>query len=178
VDIRSDPRIAGEVQRYHTWPHSREQSVGEHTWQVMRILSIIYPGASVNLLHYAIFHDVAEVFTGDLPYPIKKNHPQLSLYLDAIETDVMKHIRKTWDILPWHPLSVNEAKIFKLAEYIEMWEWAISERLRGNQFAELVETRMADQIMAHCLWLTDNGLQDTLTKVHKYMDKRISEWQK
>lgn len=66
IDIRTDPRLAGEVSRYHTWPHLRQQSVAEHSWQVMRIMLAIYPMVPRVLLIHCMAHDAGEI--GDRNY--------------------------------------------------------------------------------------------------------------
>jgi len=138
---RQDPRWAGQVTRYHTWPRIREQSVGEHSWQVMRILLAIWPDAPRHMLLHCLTHDVGEMVSGDPPYPVKKNNPVLKEEMDRIERDAHLSMCIPWSFPPPSSLTENEYKIFKLCEFIEMWEWAIFEMDLGNSHAELVKDR-------------------------------------
>lgn len=145
LQIRDDIRLAGQVIRYHTWPHIRQQSVGEHSWQVARILlsiAPVYPG----LLKHAILHDIGEIGTGDLPYPVKANNDLLGKLMNDLEEETIENLCNRWGVQSGHELSEQERWIFKLAEFIEMWEWGMEEVIRGNNFAQLVVTRCYDKI--------------------------------
>ena len=65
--------LGGSVLRYHTHGDtSLVQSVADHTWRVQVILLHLWPDASRDLLMAALYHDVAECFTGDIPAPVKR----------------------------------------------------------------------------------------------------------
>lgn len=134
-----DPRLAGEVLRYHTWPHIRQQSVGEHTWQVLRILFKIAPQyITTEYVEFIVLHDVAEIGVGDPPFPVKRNNPQLKHIMDELED---KHLAAMGEKLP--VISPQLKCIFKYAELIEMWEWGLEEVMRGNKMAQMVADRCA-----------------------------------
>src|SRR5947208_2732904 len=82
-----DPRRAGRVLRYHTWPHIRPQTVAEHGWQVARILLAWWPSASQELVNHCLFHDVGEVAAGDVPFPAKRDDEALRRTHDSTEMD-------------------------------------------------------------------------------------------
>lgn len=126
-------RESGLVQRYHCWRTLNRQSVGEHTWQVMRIILHIHPYASRELLVAAMFHDAAEVRTGDIPLYAKRNRPDFKASLDSLEEEALQ------DMLPPElnqPLSLFEQKLLKVADLIEMGEFAREEMEMGNRTAE------------------------------------------
>lgn len=141
--VTVDPRTAGRVSRYHTWPHVREQSVGEHTWQVMRILLAIWPEAPRELLVETIFHDAGERVSGDAPYPIKAQNPTLKSEMDRIERAGRLEMT-AWGAVAPLPISEQERAVLKLAEFIEMMEWGLDELALGNQSARLVVLRCQD----------------------------------
>ena len=141
LSIRTDVRLAGRTLRYHTWPHIRPQTVGEHSWQVARLIMSICPQFQDVLLPHAIMHDTGEIRTGDLPYPIKKDHPDLGEIMDMIEHRAIADISAEWMLPKPEKLSAPHRWAFKLCEFIEMWEWALEESLMGNHFAHQVETR-------------------------------------
>ena len=80
-----DPRMAGEIARYHTELTLRPQSVASHSWNVARILLAVWPETPRHLLVEALMHDVGEVFAGDSPSPAKWAHPPLKLAVDEVE---------------------------------------------------------------------------------------------
>jgi len=145
--IRDDARLAGEVIRYHTWPHTRQQSVGEHSWQVCRILMSIAPAPYwVKLLPHTVTHDIGEIGTGDVPYPVKANNPELGRLFDELEHETVEELCDKWGLPSPVTLTPQERWVFKLAEFIEMWEWGLEELQRGNQFARKVADRCREVI--------------------------------
>lgn len=78
---------SGHVVRYHCAPIDQKQSNSSHQWEVAVILTQIYPQVSAQLLTFALTHDVAEMVTGDMPSPIKKEVPELKAILDELEED-------------------------------------------------------------------------------------------
>lgn len=68
---------AGEVVRYHTTPRVRSQNVAAHSWGVAVIAMALTQNVNdadkiKRLLFDALTHDVAELFTGDIPTPAKR----------------------------------------------------------------------------------------------------------
>jgi hypothetical protein len=147
--VTLDPRRALQVTRFHTWPRIREQSVGEHSMQVMRILLAIYPGCPRNMLVY----------------------PDLKAAHTRIEAEAVKLMTATWMLPHCSPLSRVEALIFKLAEFIEMWEWGLFEEGLGNKHAELVSSRCAGAIAEHLHQLASYD-GNAVDNAERYLEKR------
>jgi hypothetical protein len=141
VDIETDPRCGLQVQRYHTWPVVRQQSVGEHSAQVARIMLSIDPECSRRLLVHAIVHDVGEM-AGDLPWPVKKNDEVLKDHMDAAEQTIRVAMGKKWNNPLCTIMTQFECTFFKMCESIEMWEYALHEMNLGNRYAAVVADRM------------------------------------
>ena len=142
IDVESDPRHAGRVRRYHTWPTITTQSVGEHTWQVMRIMMTVDVGmCTTRLMHYAVLHDVGEM-AGDVPWPGKRNDPALKECMDAAEQQVRVNMCQRWGqpVLP--TLSETERAFFKTCECLEMWEFGLQEVSMGNLYGKVIAARM------------------------------------
>lgn len=135
-----DVRSAGQVTRYHTWSRVRDQSVGEHTWQLIRVLLAIYPAAPRRLIIEAMFHDVGERVTGDPPYPIKAQNPELKREMDRLERGARLSMTR-WGIRAPLRISDRDRAAMKLAEFIEMAEWGWDEVALGNRNAQLVLDR-------------------------------------
>ena len=81
----------GQVERFHCFPHHRPYSVAAHSWNMAALLSALYPGASKRLLQAVLFHDVAERWTGDSPYPLKHHLcPPAGKLLEKIEHRILE----------------------------------------------------------------------------------------
>jgi len=174
LQIRDDARLAGQVIRYHTWPHLRQQSVGEHSWQVARIImSISTERYWAKLLPHAITHDIGEIGTGDVPYPVKKNNPELSAMFHALEQETMNEIENKWQLYTGTALTDQERWVFKLAEFIEMWEWGLEETLRGNKFAEKVVERCIAVVVQMLEMAMDESVK---IRAEEYVMTRQKEW--
>lgn len=141
LQVRDDARLAGRVLRYHTWPHIKQQSVAEHSWQLLRILLCIWPNAPRNVLAYVVRHDCGELTTGDAPYPVKADNPILGNEMNRVEKEGLDMQIERGFLLDSPDISETERWVVKLAEFIEMWEWGLEEQLLGNQFAKLVAQR-------------------------------------
>lgn len=183
ISVRNDGRLAGRVLRYHTWPHIRPQTIAEHSWQFCRILSVIWPQVPAHVLLYIIRHDCPEIKTGDAPYPVKKDNPVLAGEMDRIEQESLEELVLGGFLADSPDLTESERWVTKLAEFIEMWEWALEERLLGNQFARLVEERCLraiwDRLDSRTLPPTSNevNLEAIIASAKRYVRRRATEWQ-
>jgi len=165
-----DPRRSGRITRYHTWPRIQQQSVGEHSWQLQRILLAIWPEVPREVLIHAITHDVGEIATGDLPFPAKARDPELKKKIDEAEKSAHLRMSMPWCLPAPQHLSTEVLAIFKFAEYIEMWEWALDDMDMGNRNAELVRIRCLEAL---------NKMQQQLSKeiwdsAWNYMRRRLA----
>lgn len=134
-----DPRLAGEIARYHTWPTIGQQTCANHQWNVARILLAIWPEAPRALIVEALFHDVGEMATGDIPYPVKKNNPRLKDVCDPIEKDCRTDMWEPWGVpLDMEIIGEIEIVVLKIADYLDMWEFALLEAEKGNRHAQTI----------------------------------------
>lgn len=127
-DVWRDTRLAGQVRRYHTWPQHHHQTNGEHTWQVMRLLVMIFGTPRAEVLVYAVKHDMAEIKVGDPPYPIKAHNPALKAEMDRLEG---AHFEAVGIQLP--DLTPEEKVLFKFCDLLDCVEHARYELLMGNR---------------------------------------------
>lgn len=70
-------REGGGVKRHHTYKMVGEDTVGNHTFNMLNLLLTFQPDASVSLIKAVLWHDIAERFVGDTPSPVKKNFPPI-----------------------------------------------------------------------------------------------------
>ncbi len=82
----------GRVLRYHNAPIHEKQRLDSHQWEVAVILSEIHPVCSGALLFYALTHDCGEGHTGDPPYYMKKESPQLKKIYDDLEDTYVSNV--------------------------------------------------------------------------------------
>lgn len=173
-----DPRRAYEVRRYHTHPHIRNQSVGEHSAQLWRILRAIWPTAPAHVLDHAMTHDIGEVAVGDVPYPTKKRNPVLAEMLDKMEQETHLMLCLPWNFPSPSKLTTEEYAIFKLAEYIEMWEYGLGELTLGNQGARLIAERMHEQIINSAAPTSPIHIPDSIkNEAQRYVAQRCKYYE-
>lgn len=158
--VRTDLRCAGSVKRYHTWPTITTQTVADHTFHVMRIFYECFPGhVGAVTMHHILYHDMAEIKTGDLPYPIKRDNPTLKAELDVIDNEWYCEMNI---VMP--RLSVDEKRCVKMADMLEMMEFAVHEMCLGNKFAEPIWIRLLDWYASDEQSETRNDLTDMFVK--------------
>jgi 5'-deoxynucleotidase YfbR-like HD superfamily hydrolase len=120
-----------QVRRYHTCRRLQTETVGHHSANIQAIIIKVDPAASRELLIAALFHDVAEYYTGDVPYPYKRDNPGVKKELDADEGIWMrKHS------IPQPMITPKEAALLKFADMMELVLTSIEELNMGNQYAK------------------------------------------
>jgi len=186
--VRDDARLAGRVSRYHTWPHIKEQSVAEHSWQLLRILLCIWPDVPAHVMAYVVRHDCGEIKTGDAPYPVKANNPDIAGGMNRVEEESLQEQWMQGFLHLGPDVTADEKWAVKLAEFIEMWEWGEEEKLLGNVFARLVALRcrkVVEERLEQC-WLVGTKITPTdeeqfkvaiAARASQYVKKRIALWE-
>lgn len=135
---------------------------------MQRILLAIWPDVPKEILVHALLHDIGEVATGDLPFPTKLKNPDLKKIMDDAEHAAHLSMCLPWGLPPPGRLVGQEIGIFKIADYIEMWEWALDEIALGNSLAVPVRDRCMREIEL-LLTVVDQGIRHN---VMKYMKRR------
>lgn len=132
ADVVTSTRLAGSVRRYHSWPVLRTQTVAEHSWQVARLFRELFPDAwCLEVADWIQMHDMPEIGTGDVPFPLKARYPELkSIYME-IEGDVCENLG-----IVWPELTPRQRLLTKVADLLEMWEYGREELMMGNKYAE------------------------------------------
>lgn len=125
-------RHAGGVERYHTWPTIRKQTVADHTYHVLRIFYQIFGPPSAEVTSYILFHDSPEVKYGDPPFPAKQNNPELKRVYTELEAD---YYGEMFGFDHVHLVTVDDKIKVKVCDLLEMWEFGVVELRMGNQYA-------------------------------------------
>lgn len=168
-----DPRRAGHVKRYHTYPTLRQQDVAAHSWQTIRILLAIYPDCPRHLLIYGLVHDGGEWKNGDLPFETKLNKSEAwKKETKTAEEDANRAMCLPWSWPPQPALTNEENASFKLAELIEMMEFGLEEMNLGNKYASLIVERTQRAAYKAC---NETSEVPPLVRAAalKYMSKRL-----
>jgi 5'-deoxynucleotidase YfbR-like HD superfamily hydrolase len=180
MNLVRDPRAAGQVRRYHTWAIHKEQSVAEHTWQIMRILLTVWPAAPRNVIIHALIHDMGEM-SGDIQFPFKLLFPELKAGSEKAENQVRAvQLEGLGAPVAPHPMSPFEKHVFKCCDNLEMWEYGLRESNMGNRYAMIVVNRMQRAVAENlerikALEGTQQFQQnvDVLPAIHRYFHKRL-----
>ena len=107
---------AGNVIRYHATPHVKPQTVAEHTWGVAVIYTYIknlIGHERVDASH-VLLHDCAELFTGDVPFTLKRDHPTIKQLFDQVEEYYAENL-----MVPQFNDFPENKLIMKVADYVE-----------------------------------------------------------
>lgn len=118
---------ATRVKRYHTRTTIVQQTLGEHSANAALI--VLYLGGSPRAVVEALYHDLGELYVGDLPAPVKWSNPDLTAVHGAIETEAVNAIMPS--VLD--PLQPLDAFIVKVADLIELLTYCHHERSMGNR---------------------------------------------
>lgn len=123
-------RQAARVERMHTQPLARQQTVGEHTFGVLALLDLVYPEADTNMWRAVLYHDVPEAITGDVPATAKWNYPGMAKSLKGVE----QGIEIKYDLLTVE-LSERDYAVLKYCDMMELAIFSIEEAERGDRNA-------------------------------------------
>lgn len=129
--ILTNGRWSGSVRRYHTWPVVQIQTIGEHTWQLLRIYISIFGAPTPEVTAYILWHDAGELVLGDLPFPVKAQSPTLKKLCDGIEN--LAVVKMGGRVVQ---LSKTEKLRCKESDLIEMLEFGLVEMQLGNKYAQ------------------------------------------
>lgn len=128
---------AGQVARYHSTLIQHKQSNAEHQYETTVILAHIYPEGSKELMLYALTHDSSEIFTGDMPAPMKKEEPKLKQLLDQIED---KYRREALEI-PFAAFTKEEYLAVKYADILSGIYFTTMRVNQGDTYARPIRDK-------------------------------------
>lgn len=123
------------VPRWTTVRAIHRQSVAEHSLFVAiyadQIATFInWSGDRTALLRYALWHDVGETISGDIPGPVKRAMG----IRDSLEAFNASHLMRRFPMCEWiDPVDSELRAIVKVANCAEELFWLASEIQMGNQ---------------------------------------------
>lgn len=118
---------AGVVERFHTVRTHRRQTIADHSWGVAMVVLMIYPECPRYVLEAALFHDLAESVTGDLPATVKWKNPVLQELLAEMEHRFNKEHKLTSEFM-----TAKDHDVLKWADMMELVLFCRTEVEMGN----------------------------------------------
>jgi len=136
-------REAGKVRRCHMTPHHGEYTVGQHCYDMLTLLHVLHPKASIGLLKAVIFHDTHERWTGDMPMTMKSLDQGTSARFQ--ETCERVEIRVGLGIPEiMRELSPSEQEWLKAIDKLDMFLWCQDQEAMGNRHVEQMTRSMGE----------------------------------
>lgn len=112
------------VQRFHATPSIiSKQTVGLHSIGVMHIAAFICGGTanmSKELIVACLCHDQSELMTGDIPFTMKRDFPEIREVLNTAEGAYADAF-----LIQEPELSAEEKRILKFADQLEGMWWTL-----------------------------------------------------
>lgn len=157
-------RDAGAVKRYHVKRTHRTQTIADHTFGMLMLVKQVATDSllSGGTLYEAILHhDLPELFTGDIPAPIKRVHPELGPLMDSIEEE-LKPLHEEFN------LTSEQGALLKWADRMELVLWCLEEFRMGNTYTKTTVARglgwiIAARVPACAKPLTDEVVMESLS---------------
>ena len=112
---------AGFIRRWHSNPdlaHIADRIDG-HSGRVARIIAMLHPAPSVELLRAALSHDDGEELTGDVSAEFKRQRSDIATALHYAEKD---HRLLVWGDDPH--LSDEDKRWLRFADRLDAYMWA------------------------------------------------------
>lgn len=121
---------SGSVERFHTMRKIKSQNIAEHSWGVAVLADYIFGQNFPNLVRYALYHDAAEIVTGDTPATAKWESEKLERTLSKLERDVCEKMK-----IMYEPPNHLERDALKICDLLELMFYCSHEFHMGNKFA-------------------------------------------
>lgn len=115
--------LAGFVRRWHTSPdlaHTGDRIDG-HSGRVARIILLLHPDPSVDLLRAALIHDDGESVVGDMKAPTKDKFPVIADALEEMECIARSDL---WGLDTIDLVSGANSRWLKFADRLDAYMWA------------------------------------------------------
>lgn len=159
---------AGQVRRFHTAIGMKGQSVAEHTFGVCMIVYHISDDPSTLPVHLvdALYHDLAEYWSADIPAPVKWENPEFKKAFTEIEERIFKeHLNR----------APSNADIIRWADMLEgLWYTGMLIQ-NGNEAARRVYNAWCDALYKEPLgYAAEKLFIDIKEEVNRYDSNRPS----
>lgn len=151
----------GRVKRYHTHDTLLTQNNAEHSWGVVTLLLMLKPDASIHAIKYALWHDVAEIETGDIPATAKWRWPSLQKAIKDIEKEMNRRIPLLSEI------SDEEKALIKVCDRLESMIHCVREKKLGNTGLDQIIKNQMQKVDETQLYLIYPELTKILVSIER-----------
>ena len=124
-------RTSSYLKRYHTLPSHEHQTIAHHSWNVAALVQFMWPDCRKDLILAALYHDVPEALTGDIPAPFKWANPDISEILERAEKQFLEKYGLGTD------LTDAEKRMLSIADTLELVLYCQEQVSMGNQIYAL-----------------------------------------
>lgn len=128
---------ASLVTRYHTWSTIQKETVGQHSHGVGIIYARYFSRLAADAyesycaMRYILEHDLEELWTGDLPFPVKLRYPEIKPALERATADA----RTAVGCADFPQMSRQTHRAVKICDLLQMYLFGRHEVAMGNKFA-------------------------------------------
>jgi 5'-deoxynucleotidase YfbR-like HD superfamily hydrolase len=156
-----------DVKRFHTVNTINTETVGHHSHGVAVMCFLFDYEPSKELLTAALFHDLAEQFTGDIPSPAKR---ELGIGKDVsdLETDIL---RRSGVFMP--ELPDEDTRTLKLADISHGLLFCLKEIRMGNHKMGIVFNRYVSYAENMALSEKEKRVFDNIISMAR---EELSDW--
>lgn len=130
VGVLASLMDGGWIERYHIKGQRMltRQSVAEHSWRLAAVIFAVARKPRAELVLAALFHDVSERVTGDMPSNVKRANPVLAQALREVSMAEEIRLGIRFD------LSEQEQRLLAWADRYEGAMHCLDEYTMGNRF--------------------------------------------
>jgi len=110
------PFRAGLVRRWHCNPSLAHltDTVASHSGRMAALACVLWPEPSAALFRAIACHDLGEIATGDVPWPVKQD-PALKAALDRLEAQALRDMGLAFHVGP------DDARRLKLLDRLDAY---------------------------------------------------------
>lgn len=140
-EIRSKLQRLSNLKRFNYRVRIHEESVAEHSFYVALYSLAICEQLCLNnditfmVVSKALIHDVCEIHTSDIPYPVKQEFPEIKQLLDTYENSFLRNyfseIFRRNDKFSTRDQELVEC-VVKMADILSCWQFSEVEIGFGN----------------------------------------------
>lgn len=154
-------QAGSEVSRYHTVKTLMTETVGHHSHGVAMLCIILEPNARAELIKSALFHDLSEHQTGDIPSPAKREYG-IGEQVSELEDRLLSEAGLEMPVL-----DKDEKRVLKLADIAQGALFCVKEIGLGNKSMSVVYHRYKSYAEAFVLKGKERQLFDIIDSLYK-----------
>lgn len=132
-------REAGRVERCHTMLKVKPYTLAAHLWGTAVIARLLWPDDH-ELIDVALFHDVPERFTGDLP-SVALKWLNIGEQLEKCESEIFEKLQIPCE----HDVDPKTWTRLRCADNLDLLFWVFEEEALGNKTLAPVKSALMER---------------------------------